>query len=650
MNETRRTVIYVALAVVAVGLAWWLSPPVEITPKELAGAKLGEEFYPDFKDPNEPTSIRVVSFDEARAEKHVFGIEFKNGKWTIPTHHNYPADGADRLAKTAASAIGIKRDEFAGDSKKYHEQFGVIDPLEEELSTLKGLGQRITLSKDDNALMDLIIGKPVKDRAGFHYVRKPKEDVTYVARLDIDLSTKFKDWVETDLLKLNRDDLKEIVLDNYSIVQQNGRVGVSPGEIDKLTRDKPADAWKLDGLDESTEELEVSKINGMLAALDDLRLVGVRPKPKGLRPDLSVDEEVLEADPTALQALNIDMARKGFYLYQDPRTKKLRLFSEEGELHAATNKGVAYTLQFGEVFQGREDEVEIGLEAEKKQDEEAAKPEEKENAEGKQPSRYLFVTTHFDESFIGPRPEKPESPEGLDESAGDAKSEKKGRSGEGPKINPAKSKKSGARTKPPESGAAEEQSESADDKEETCGQAPAVDDPAENEAEPEQNDNAKKEKNEEAKPGDDAAKEEKSEDAAKEGASKDAPAAQPQKSKDELKREYDEKVRKYESDLKSFEEKVTAGKKLVDELNTRFADWYYVISAENFNKLHLSRKELVKEKAPSQKDPSADEKKSDADKPEGADLGQDDAADDGEESKPSDDPFSKEKETEKTSE
>jgi hypothetical protein len=34
----------------------------------------------------------------------------------------------------------------------------------------------------------------------------------------------------------------------------------------------------------------------------------------------------------------------------------------------------------------------------------------------------------------------------------------------------------------------------------------------------------------------------------------------------------------------------------VEELNARFGDWYYVISAENFNKLHLARKELVKEK------------------------------------------------------
>src|SRR5690348_3238994 len=125
MNETRRTVIYVAVALVAVALAWWLSPPVEITPKELADAKLGTKFYENFTDPNEPTSIRVVSYDETKATIRPFAVEFKDGKWTIPSHHSYPADGADRLAKTSASAIGIKRDEFASDSKQYHEQFGV---------------------------------------------------------------------------------------------------------------------------------------------------------------------------------------------------------------------------------------------------------------------------------------------------------------------------------------------------------------------------------------------------------------------------------------------------------------------------------------------------------------------------------------------
>ncbi len=108
MNEIRRTVIYVLVAGVLSLLAWRLSPPVEMTPEELTAAKIGEEFYPLFKDPTEATSIRVVGYDEAKAKPKLFGVMFLNGKWTIPSHHNYPADGADRLAKTAASVMHIK--------------------------------------------------------------------------------------------------------------------------------------------------------------------------------------------------------------------------------------------------------------------------------------------------------------------------------------------------------------------------------------------------------------------------------------------------------------------------------------------------------------------------------------------------------------
>lgn len=608
MNETRRTVIYVVVAVVSVGLAWWLSPPVEITPKEFAGANLGNEFYPEFKDPNEPTSIRVVSYDEAKATSRVFGVEFKDGKWTIPSHHNYPADGADRLAKTAASAKGIKREEFAGDSKQYHEQLGVIDPLDPDGSLLKGRGQRITLSKGEQVLMDLIVGKAVKDRPGYFYVRKPGEDATYVAKLEIDLSTKFKDWVETDLLKLNRDDLNEIVLDNYSIDEQQGVI--KQGEVNKLTRDKPADPWKLAGLDESKEEVDVSKVNGMLAALDDLRLAGVRPKPKGLKPDLTFDEEVLEGNPILKQALLKDMASRGFYLTTDPRTRKRALLSNEGELLAATNKGVVYTLRFGEVFQGGEEEVEVGIEAEKKKEAEGqADEKDKEkgkSSESKEPSRYLFVTANFDASFIGPKPEKPERPEGLEHAdAGDGDGKNAAKSDQPPDIKPGTSKSKKAAPAGSEETKPEE-------KDENCAPLPALGDddtqPGADTSEAEsaaKNDDADKgadsakpqgerpgaEKSEEDKPNEKPAGQEQQKEGTK-------PAAQPaKKSKEELQKEYDDKVRTYESDLKTYEDKVTAGKKLADELNQRFADWYYVISAENFNKLHLSRKELVREKA-----------------------------------------------------
>src|SRR5579872_3650281 len=629
MNETRRTVIYAVVAVACVGLAWWLSPSVEITPDELVKAKVGTEFYPDFTDPNEPTSIRVVSFDEAKASIKPFGVKFENGKWTIPSHHNYPADGADRLAKTAASAMHIKRDQLASTSKQYHEQLGVIDPLDEDQAKLKGRGQRITVSKGETVLVDMIIGKQLKDRPGFYFVRMPGEDSTYVAKIDIDLSTKFADWVETDLLKLNRDDLNEIVVNNYSIDRDRGVL--NQGEINKLEREKSTDPWKLEGLDEATEEVDVSKVNAMLSALDDLRLVGVRPKQKGLRADLTLDRDYVKKQ-SDLDAILLDLRSRGYELVPDQNSKQLKLYSDQGELVAATNKGAVYTLKFGETFLGDEAEIEVGIEADKKKDAEEGQKEDQKPAQNKQPSRYLFVTTQFDEEYLGPKPQEPEKPEGLAEEETPAKkkpakkttSEKKS-AGDRQANDEAPGGDAADKPNAPTTETLQDESDDGDNEtggpQDECG-PPSVlddaDDPAADDPEDAKSDDADDKESDEsadqnkadddAQP-DDAARKDAAAEKKAEPTGKDAPK---EKSPDEIKKEYDQKLKQYKSDLKAYEQKIEEGKKKVEELNARFGNWYYVISAENFNKLHLSRKELVKEKAKSAEDKkTGDETKSD---------------------------------------
>ena len=53
--------------------------------------------------------------------------------------------------------------------------------------------------------MDLIIGKAVRDAEGQRYVREAGRDVVYVIEIDpAKLSTSFEDWIEKDLLKLER--------------------------------------------------------------------------------------------------------------------------------------------------------------------------------------------------------------------------------------------------------------------------------------------------------------------------------------------------------------------------------------------------------------------------------------------------------------
>ena len=47
----------------------------------------------------------------------------------------------------------------------------------------------------------------------------------------------------------------------------------------------------------------------------------------------------------------------------------------------------------------------------------------------------------------------------------------------------------------------------------------------------------------------------------------------------------------------TYDEKVVSGKKRVAKLNGRFADWYYIVSDEEFKKIHLNRDEVIKLKA-----------------------------------------------------
>jgi hypothetical protein len=47
----------------------------------------------------------------------------------------------------------------------------------------------------------------------------------------------------------------------------------------------------------------------------------------------------------------------------------------------------------------------------------------------------------------------------------------------------------------------------------------------------------------------------------------------------------------------AFDEQIEAGRKRVRELNNRFADWYYIVSEKEFEKIHLDRAGVVRKKA-----------------------------------------------------
>ena len=62
-----------------------------------------------------------------------------------------------------------------------------------------------------------------------------------------------------------------------------------------------------------------------------------------------------------------------------------------------------------------------------------------------------------------------------------------------------------------------------------------------------------------------------------------------EKQREDIQKENDRKKEEYEQKIKDGEDKVK-------ELNARFADWYYVVSEDVYQKIHLNRGDVVVEK------------------------------------------------------
>jgi hypothetical protein len=289
----------------------------------------------------------------------------------------------------------------------------------------------------------------------------------------------------------------------------------------------------------------------------------------------------------------MDMQQKGFYFKADDS-----LASNEGELLAGTNEGIRYSLLFGKVFTGSDLEIEAG----QAKDESGEKPEgategteKSAGDDGTRPaedtgdgedksgdaaadsdsddtslnkSRYVFILASFDESLLGARPEAPVKPEPPPEAAA-------------PENNPAGTQ--GTQEQPGDADAAGGDAPSTPKDDATAADGP---------------------NKTESAPADAAAAQPKSE-GGEETKPEVAAEPKPEEKKPDPKAEYEAALAKYNADQAQFEQKskdydgkIEKGKKLAEELQLRFANWYYVIDAAQFDKLHVQRDDLVEPKEP----------------------------------------------------
>ncbi len=372
MNDSKKTLVYVGIAAVLALLAFVTSPR-KITPE--AFSDQGTPFFPEFTDPNTATTLEVVSFDEATGTTTPFKVTFKENRWIIPSHNDYPADAKDRLARTAAGVIDIKRDDYRSDNVTDYPKFGVVDPTD-QTSALAGRGTRVTLKgSGDQVLADFIVGRQVEGSNGYRFVRVPSEKRVYAAKMNVDLSARFEDWVEKDLLKVTRSQISRVALRYYSIDERTGRVN----QGDNIALSQRNGKWLMGG-----QAADSASVQKLLGAIDDLKLVGVRPKPKGLAAVLAGTGQnmIQQQDLYSLQS-------KGFFI-----SPQGQLLSNEGEMQVYTSYGVVYTLRFGEVAYGTGEALTAGT------------GEDQQARTGAAANRYIFVTVAFDPSVTA-EPKRP---------------------------------------------------------------------------------------------------------------------------------------------------------------------------------------------------------------------------------------------------
>jgi hypothetical protein len=359
-RETLKTLAAGVAAAALLLAAAWVEP--EARRPEIFSDQ-GESLTPDFRDVAAIQAVEVIEYNEADAVARPLKVELRKGRWVLASHHDYPAQSGDRLAKTAASLFGLKKDIAVSERFEDHGQFGVIDPLDAKVATLTGRGKRVTLrTAGGAAVADLILGLPVKERPGYRYVRLPSGKRTYAVKTDADPSARFEDWAEPSLLRLNPAQIRVITVLAYSVNESFG--GLS--SLERTTLRRESGAWRADGEGQPRQ----AALQALLNTLANLRVAGVRPKPPELAGQLR-SSRGLELDLSAMLSLR----QRGFFL-----TPQGRILASAGEVLVDAGDGVTYTLRFGDVVTGQGE----------------GKPAPADPAKAAQENRFLWLTAGYD--------------------------------------------------------------------------------------------------------------------------------------------------------------------------------------------------------------------------------------------------------------
>jgi hypothetical protein len=557
-TENSKTVCIILAALALTAAAWFTYPRPSAAPDAQI---LGNRLFPKFTDPTSVGSLNVLQFDQKGSRSLALEVAKVNNLWVLPTHGNYPADAKEHLAAAANALIDLKIIGLApgfdpnskpltdDEKQKAYNQYGVVDPDPDTVkSTDNGVGTRVTM-KDSSGqeLAAAIIGKPVPDQSDQCYVREvgKGKDLVYIVQLDPSkVSVKFADWIEPNLLNLNTMDLKQIHINDYSIERV-----VDPSTHQRFLAPVPSGEYKLD-LPSGEQPWKLVEDLGF-----DMKTG--KTVPRKLAADEELNTTALDGMKSALEDLKIvDVERKPANVPADLRVRSLddatrETLQERGFYVVPSdpknpNAPLDIVSKFGEISLQMNDGARYVLRFGNTTGASSTGNVKDKKAETKEGGmdRYLFVMADFNQDAI-PKPAVEQLP---------------------PEEKPVPKKADIKDAKDNKDTKKEEPKKAADQKADT----PKAD--------------AAKTPEQKADPKKDEPKKDDAADAAE---------------KAKLRKAEEERINKEnQRHQDEYKEKVAAGKKHVDDLNKRFAQWYYVIPGDVYEKIHLDRKAIVKKKEP----------------------------------------------------
>lgn len=538
----RKTAGFLGAGLLLLALGWAVQP--RFKPATLKPA-VERVLFPELTDAEKAASLEIIRYDDELATLYPFKVIKTGGVWVLPSHQNYPADAKDQLAAAATELVDLKALDVVTERAADHEVYGVIEPDQEKIKPgMTGVGQLIEIrDASGSKIARLIIGKEDKQAgvgSGSRRLRfVRKAGQDPVYRVELDTSKFTTQFGDW----IEKDLLKLTPWDVRSV------------ELDNYTLAAVESDGRLEVRQQRSEKMQLSYDDKASSwQLTSLETFPNEDSAESVSEELKNNEEV---DSTKLNDLRnalgdlqiIDVARKPAGLSAD--LKAAESFVNDVEAVSSLQQRGFLPLPSGAILStegqtviGMKDGVEyvlrFGAGTTVTEPGKAGSGEDG-DASGESAetaARYLLVMAQFNDGLL----EKPELAElpSLPEEDG-----KDGDSTEQPKDEESEEEKA-------------EEEASSDEKEPADADVTAAD---------------------LLKQADEA-------------------EAAMQKAIEDRRQVERENRRKQES----YDEKVVEGKKRVAELNGRFADWYYIVSDEEFEKIHLNREAVIKAKAESASD------------------------------------------------